>query len=468
MSNITTQFEKLKSGAVKMRASTAADRNALLKKLWESLVDHQEAIFAAAKKERNSHKLDAAAELVMIKGELDFISKNLKKWMKPKKVPNSLATMGKRCEIRHDPKGVVLNLSAWNAQIAECFIPAIAAIAAGNTIAIKPSELAPHSAQVVEDIVKEVFTDDQVAVCQGDAAVAQELLAQPFNHIYYTGGYTVGALVMKAAADHCASITLEMGGKSPVIIDKSANLEDTATKLSWGRVMNAGQVCIAPEYVIAHESVADELVEKLKVKMQEQYNPTQAGFENSENMNCIINERHHQRIVGLIDDAVEKGAKVAFGGNNFPEKRIIEPTILTHISEDMTIMQQEVFGPVLAVLTFKEREEVPEIISRRPNPLAYYVYCTDKENIEYYLSTCNSGSAVVNNNCIQSGTNPHLPFGGTGASGMGRIGGYRGFEEMSNARSVVHQPLDRFRNFLINLPPYSKRYEGLIMSGIKK
>ena len=468
MSETAQKFKQLQEGAVQMRQSTAADRNGLLKKLWESLVDHQDAIYDAAKKERNSHKLDAAAELMMIKSEIDFISKNLKKWVKPKKVPNSMATMGKRCEIRYDPKGVVLNLSAWNAQIAECFIPAIAAIAAGNTVAIKPSELAPHSAQVVENIVNEVFSADQVAVFQGDAAIAQELLALPFNHIYYTGGYTVGAIVMKAAADHFASVTLEMGGKSPVIIDSSANIDDTATKLSWGRVMNAGQVCIAPEYVVAHESVAEELVETLKVKMTEQYNAEQTGFENSPNMNCIINERHMQRIVGLIDDALEKGATLAFGGKNFPEKRIIEPTILTNVTEDMRIMQEEVFGPVLAVMTFKERDELPGIIANRPNPLAYYVYATDKSAIDYFLSICNSGSAVVNNNCIQSGTNPHLPFGGTGASGMGRIGGFRGFEELSNARSVVIQPLDRFRNFLINLPPYSKRYEGLIMGAIKK
>ncbi len=232
--------------------------------------------------------------------------------------------------------------------------------------------------------------------------------------------------------------------------------------------MNAGQVCIAPEYVVAHESVAEELVETLKVKMTEQYNAEQTGFENSPNMNCIINERHMQRIVGLIDDALEKGATLAFWREKLPEKRIIEPTILTNVTEDMRIMQEEVFGPVLAVMTFKERDELPGIIANRPNPLAYYVYATDKSAIDYFLSICNSGSAVVNNNCIQSGTNPHLPFGGTGASGMGRIGGFRGFEELSNARSVVIQPLDRFRNFLINLPPYSKRYEGLIMGAIKK
>ncbi len=468
MNTIKKRFEKLQSGSIRLRATNAAERCAQLKKIWAEIVDRKEEIFAAAKKERNSHIVDAAAELVMIKSEIDFICKNLKKWMKPKKVPNSLATMGKRCELRYDPKGVVLNLSAWNAQIAECFIPAIAAIAAGNAVAIKPSELAPHSAQIVEDIVKAVFAEDEVAVFQGDAAIAQALLALPFNHIYYTGGYTVGALVMKAAADHFASITLEMGGKSPVIIDKSANLKDTATKLSWGRIMNAGQVCIAPEYVIAHESVADELVETLKIKMSEQYNSENTGFANSQYMNCIINDRHHQRIVALVDDAIAKGATVAFGGGNVPEKRIIEPTILTNVTEDMKIMQEEVFGPVLAVTTFKEQQDVPAIIAKRPSPLAFYIYATDKENIEYFLSICNSGSAVVNNNCIQSGTNPRLPFGGTGASGMGRIGGFRGFEELSNVRSVVHQPLDRLRNILINLPPYSKRFEGLIMSALKK
>ncbi len=467
MSDIKQRFDALKAATPRLRNSTAAERTAKLKKLWECLAARKEDLFAAGKEERGCHEVDVAAEMVMIKGELDFMVKNLAKWVKPQKVKGSLATMGKRCEIRYQSKGVVLNISAYNAPTAECFVPMIAAIAAGNSVAIKTSEYAPASAQIVEEITHAALPRDEADVFQGAADVAQELLALPFNHIYYTGGNAVGKIVMKAAAEHFASITLEMGGKSPVIIDQSAQLENAATKLAWGRVMNAGQVCIAPEYVIVHESCYDEFCELIAQKINELYNSDGKGLDKSVYVPRIINERHHGRITGLISDAIEKGAKVVCGGASNAEDRYIEPTVLTNVSEDMNIMQEEVFGPVLCVIPYKEREEVLELISKRPDPLASYIYSTDKESIEYFLTNTSSGSAVVNSNCVQSGTNPNLPFGGVGASGMGRIGGFRGFQEMSNARSIVHQPLDKLRDMLIMLPPYSDRYKNLIMKGTK-
>ena len=387
--------------------------------------------------------------------------------MKPEKVKNSLNTMGKRCEVRRQSKGVVLNLSAYNAPTAECIVPMIPAIAAGNAVAIKPSEHAPHSAQIVQEIINKALPQDEVEVFQGGVEVSQELLSLPFNHIYYTGGMAVGKIVMKAAADHFASITLEMGGKSPVIIDETANLENAATKLAWGRVMNAGQVCIAPDYVIVHESLKDAFLTLIKQKIDALYNADGKGLENSKYVPRIINERHSKRIKALVDNALEKGATLVCGGGSDVTDRYIEPTVLTDMSEDMDIMKEEVFGPVLSVVTYNRREEVLEIINRRPSPLALYIYSTDDNAIDYFLTNTSSGSAVVNNNCIQSGTNPRLAFGGVGSSGMGRIGGFEGFRSMSNERSVVHQPLDRFRDMLIMLPPYSERYNNLIMKALK-
>ena len=468
MSDIQTRFQALKSAAPRLRNTTAAQRAAKMTALWEATIDRKDDLFKAAHKERGTHDLDMAAELVMLKTEIDFITKNLAKWMKPEKIKNSLATMGKRCEIRRQSKGVVLNMAAYNAPTAESFVPMLAAVAAGNAIAIKPSELAPHSAQIIQDIVNKVFPADEAEVFQGGVDVAKELLAQPFDHIYYTGGTAVGKIVMKAAADNLASITLEMGGKNPVIIDETAKLENAASKLAWGRVMNAGQVCIAPDYAVVHESVKEEFQTLLSQKIQEHYNSAQTGLDKSDYVPRIINERHTARIKGLIDDAVQKGATIVSGGGaNIPDN-YIEPTVLTDVTEEMDIMREEVFGPVLCVLSYKTREEVLSHIAPRTNSLALYIYSTDKDNIEYFLDNTSSGSAVVNNNCIQSGTNPRLPFGGIGASGMGRIGGYEGFRSMSNERSVVHQPLDKFRDFLIMLPPYSDRYSGLIMKGIKK
>jgi len=467
-SEISEKFATLKSGTSRLRNSTAAERIAKMKALWDATVDRKDDLIKAAHKERGTHDLDMAAELVMLKSEVDFICKNLAKWMKPEKVKNSMATMGKRCEIRRQSKGVVLNMAAYNAPTAESFVPMLASIAAGNAMAIKPSELAPDSAQIIQEIVNKIFPDDEAEVFQGGVKVAQELLKQPFDHIYYTGGTAVGKIVMKAAADNLASVTLEMGGKNPVIIDETAKLENAAKKLAWGRVMNAGQVCIAPDYAIVQESVKDDFQTQISKQINALYNSEDTGLENSPYVPRIINERHTKRVKALLDDAVKKGATVVSGGGVNIKDNYIEPTILTDVSEDMEIMQEEVFGPILCVIGYKTREEVLELIAPRTNSLALYIYSTNDDNIEYFLENTSSGSAVVNNNCIQSGTNPRLPFGGVGNSGMGRIGGYEGFKTMSNERSVVHQPLDKFRDFLIQLPPYSDRYAGLIMKGIKK
>ena len=467
MSKIADQFANLQASKQRLRNSTAKERADKLKAIWAGLVERKEDIFAAGHKERGTHDLDIAAELVMIKGEIDFAIKNVAKWSRPEKIRNSLNTMGKRCEIRRQSKGVVLNLSAYNAPTAECIVPAVSAIAAGNAVAIKPSESAPYSAQIIQEIINKTLPANEVEVFQGDAEVSQELLGLPFDHIYYTGGMGVGKIVMKAAANHFASITLEMGGKSPVIIDETAELENAATKVAWGRIMNAGQVCIAPEYVIIHESMKDQFLALIKEKIDTLYNSDGAGLDKSQYVPRIINERHSARIKALLDDATAKGATLVCGGDSDVGACYIEPTILTDMSENMDIMSEEVFGPVLSVMTYNKRDEVLDIIARRPSPLALYIYSTNKDAIDYFLTNTSSGSAVVNNNCIQSGTNPRMPFGGVGSSGMGRIGGFEGFRSMSNERSVVHQPLDRFRDILIMLPPYSQRYENLIMKGLK-
>jgi aldehyde dehydrogenase (NAD+) len=468
MTEISDKSAVLKSSKARLRNTTASERVARIQSLWEAIVDRKDDLFKAAHNERGTHDLDMAAELVMLKYEVDFTSKNLAKWMKPEKIKNSLATIGKRCEIRRQSKGVVLNMAAYNAPTAESFVPMLAAIAAGNSVAIKPSELAPDSAQIIQEIVNKVFPSDEAEVFQGGVDVAKELLGQSFDHIYYTGGMAVGKIVMKAAADNLTSVTLEMGGKNPVIVDETAKLENAATKLAWGRVMNAGQVCVAPDYAVVHDSVKDEFQKLITEKIQEQYNSAKTGLDKSAYVPRIINERHTKRIKALLDDALKKGATLVSGGNVNIKDRYVEPTVLTDVTEDMTIMQEEVFGPILCVVGYNKREEVLDHIAPRTNSLALYIYSTNDGNIEYFLTNTSSGSAVVNNNCIQAGTNPRLPFGGVGASGMGRIGGYEGFRSMSNERSIVHQPLDRFRDFLIQLPPYSERYHGLIMKGVKK
>jgi len=468
MSKIQKQFEALQSSTLRLRNTSASERSDRIQALMKETINRQEDLFAAGNKERGTHDLDIAAEIMMLKTEADYLSKNIGKWTKPHKVKGAMGTMGKKCEIRYQSKGVVLNMSAYNAPTAESLLPAFSAIAAGNSVAIKPSEASPASGKIIQEIVNKSLPQDEAEVFLGGVETAKALLELPFNHIYYTGGNAVGKIVMKAAADHFASVTLEMGGKSPVIIDESADLENAATKIAWGRVMNAGQVCIAPEYVLVHESRHDEFLSLISEKIQALYNSDGKGLENSPYVPRLINERHHKRVKDLIEDAIKKGANVVCGATADVKTRYIEPTVLSKVSEDMKIMKEEVFGPVLTVSPFKNREEVLESISHRQNPLALYIYSKDQDNVEYFLTNTSSGSAVVNNNCIQAGTNPNLPFGGVGASGTGRAGGFEGFKDMSNSRAIVHQPLDRFRDFLIMLPPYSDRYKNIIMKAIKK
>jgi aldehyde dehydrogenase (NAD+) len=467
MSVIKKRFELLKNTALYLRGTTAKERVEKLNRIWNGIVERKDDLYHAGMIERGVQPVDIAGELIMVKAEIDYTSKHLEKWIKPKRVKNTMFTLGKRCEIRYQSKGVVLNMPAYNAPTAETFVPMISAMAAGNAVVIKPSEHAAKSAKILEEIIHKALPENEAYVIQGGVEVAQELLSLPFNHIYYTGGNAVGKIVMKAAADNFSSITLEMGGKSPVIVDETANLENAAKKVAWGRVMNAGQVCVAPEYVIAHESISERFSLLIKEQMEILYNSENTGFNESKYVPRIINGRHTKRIKSLIDDAVKKGAQTVLGGGADLQDRFIEPTILKNMNEKMDIMNEEVFGPVISLLTYKDQSEVIEIIEKRANPLALYIYSNNKDNISFFLDNTSSGSAVINNNCIQAGGNPNLPFGGVGSSGMGRSGGHRGFVEMSNERSVVHQPLDKFRDFMLQFPPYSEKYVNMITKAIK-
>lgn len=454
-------FQRLADRAPQVRETTAAQRADKIRRLLKATLEARPAIIAAAKQELRLVDLDVDAQLLMVKSEAEFICRHLEQWMAPEHVAPTLMTVGKKCYVRYEPKGVVLNLATWNAPIAIGFVPLMGAIAAGNTMVLKPSELAPHSAQVLADIVAKVFPQDEFAVVQGGPEVAQELLRQPFNHIFYIGGHAVGRLVMKAAAEHFASVTLEMGGKNPVIIDASADLEDAARKIAWGRVANCGQVCLAPDYALVHDSVLRPFVEMLGRAMRRMYDADGKGFEHSEYLPRIVNARHFQRIKGLLDDALAKGAKVEFGGQMRAEDLFIAPTIVSGLRPEMKIMQEEIFGPVLCVLPYREREDVPREIRTRPKPLGLYIFAKDRAAIDWFLAHTTSGSTVVNHNLIQSGTNPNLPFGGANASGIGRLGGRYSFLECSNARSVVEDgPGLGDPNMMF--PPYSKKYRDAI------
>ncbi len=460
-------FAGLAAKAPQIAATSAEVRAEKLLKLVRAVLAARPAILAAGRIELRLGATDIDAQLLMVKSEAEFIAKNLKSWMGPDQVQGTLMTLGKKCYVQYEPKGVVLNLATWNAPIAIGLVPLMGAIAAGNTMMLKPSELAPHSAQVLADIVATVFAEDEFAVVQGGPEVAQVALSLPFNHIFFIGGHAVGRMVMRAAAEHFASVTLEMGGKNPVIIDASANLADAGQKVAWGRVANCGQVCLAPDYALVHESVEQGFIAAISTSMKQLYDNSGQGYQKSNELPRIINRRHFDRIKALLDDAIAKGATVESGGDTDGDDLFIAPTVLANLNSTMRIMQEEIFGPIICVVPFKNREDAIAEINTRPKPLASYIFAKDRSAIAWWLAHTTSGSTVVNHNLIQSGTNPHLPFGGVNASGIGRIGGRYSFLECTNQRAVVEEgpPLGDPN---LMFPPYSDKYKKMIAQMLGK
>jgi aldehyde dehydrogenase (NAD+) len=460
-------FDRLAVKANELVTSTAEQRAEKIRRLLKAVMEARPQILEAGRKELRLQDTDIDAQLLMVKTECEFVARNLGKWLGRHPVKGSLMSLGKKSYVQYEPKGVVLNLATWNAPIAIGLVPLLGAIAAGNTCLLKPSELAPLSAQVLADIVAKAFPSDEFAVVQGGPEVASELLKLPFNHIFFIGGHAVGRLVMRAAAEHFASITLEMGGKNPTIVDASADLADSARKIAWGRVANCGQVCLAPDYALVHESVQGPFVEAMAKAMRTLYDASGEGFQKSPELPRIVNRRHFERIKALLDDALAKGAKIAVGGETDADDLFIAPTVLTNVTEDMRIMQEEIFGPILCVLPWTQREDVIATIRRRPKPLGLYIFSKDREATDWFLSHTSSGSTVVNHNLIQSGTNPNLPFGGVNSSGTGRIGGHFSFLECSNARAVVEEGPPVGDPGLM-FPPYSDKYKKMIGQMMEK
>jgi len=457
--SIRPLFDRLAEQAPAYNLTTAAQRIEKIQRLMQTVLKYRKEIYETGRLERGLTPPDMDGELVMLKFEAEFIARNIESWMKPKSADGpSLMTLGKKCYMHYEAKGMVLVLPSWNAPYVIGLLPTLGAIAAGNAVILKPSELAPHSSELIARIVKEAFPDGDVTVIEGGVEVSQALLACPFNHIFYIGNNTVGRIVMKAAADHFASVTLEMGGKNPSIIDKSADVEDAALKTSWGRMCNAGQACIAPDYVLAHESVMQRYVDTLVKEITAMYNPDGKGFDKNPEFPRIINARHFERIKALVEDARAKGAKIVMGGEYRAEDRYIAPTVVTNVTEDMKIMQEEIFGPVIVVKPWKNRDEVIREIRGRDKPLALYVFAKDQEAWEFFRNNTTSGSTVLNHNVVQSGTNPYISFGGVNSSGIGRMVGHATFLECSNQRAVMEEgpalmnPRDVF-------PPMTDKYK---------
>lgn len=434
-------FEKQSAFASQLAQTNAKQRIAKLQKLLAYLTDERNFQRLAIAMNRDFRKPAFevwSTEIGIVKSNIVYTCSRLHHWMQDQYVESPPALLGTRAYIHYEPKGVSLIISPWNYPVNLALTALVYGIAAGNPIILKPSEMAPHTAAFMAEALGLLFPEEEVAVVQGDAETARALLELPFRHIHFTGSPGIGKLVMAAASRHLASVTLELGGKSPALIDQTANLADHAEKLVWAKLMNNGQTCVAPDYLVIHESVQDRFLSMFSAAIERLYNRRGEGIQKSPDLARIINERHFHRIIHLIEDAVEKGAAIATGGQTDPADLYIAPTVLTGVTEDMAIMQDEIFGPVLPVVTFKTPEEAVGIIRRRPKPLSMYIGSRNNARIQYFVDNTTAGTTCINEYML-SFSNQNLPFGGVNASGIGKSQGRHGFIEFSNERSIIRR-----------------------------
>ncbi len=399
-----------------------------------------------------------ASETGVVLSHIRYIRSHLRRWMHPRRVSTPLSLIGTSSYVHYEPKGVCLVIAPWNYPLNLAIVPLIYAIAAGNTVILKPSEISAHSSAFIKKMIGELFPVEEVAVFEGDATVAEALLARPFNHIFFTGSPGIGKIVMAAAAKNLASVTLELGGKSPALIDSTAELETIAGRTAWSKCFNNGQTCIAPDYLIVHESVAGKFVNAFRAAVERLYGASGSGVQQSQSYGRIISDRHFRRLRNLLDDAVAKGAHIEMGGQIDEDDRFISPTLLTNISEDMEIMHEEIFGPLMPMVTYRDPEEAVAIIRRRPKPLTMYIASRDRKAIDYLIGETSAGGTIINDYMLGY-SNPNLPFGGVNNSGIGKSMGFHGFVEFSNERGVIKR---KWGTLSFIFPPYTERVKKLV------
>lgn len=385
-------------------------------------------------------------EIGLIVAELDHTIRHLRGWLRPKRVAVPVALAPATAKVVSEPLGVVLVIGPWNYPVQLCLGPVIGALAAGNTIALKPSELAPATSAALARLLPEYLDDRAITVLEGGHEIVTALLEERFDHIFYTGSGAVGRIIARAAAEHLTPVTLELGGKSPVYVDDTVDLADTARRIVWGKLLNAGQTCVAPDYLLATRSVADRLVPYLKDAVRELYGPDPAS---SPDYGRIITERHQARITGLLD-----GLTPAFGGESDAAERYIAPTVVNGVDPEAPIMQQEIFGPVLPIVHVGGLEEAIAHIRAGDKPLALYVFSDDQSTRRRFTTDTSSGALAFGIPAAHLLV-PGLPFGGVGESGMGRYHGKYSFDTFSHEKAVLSKPLSPDTMSLV-YPPFTE------------
>ena len=460
---IDNAFACQQSYALELRKSDYKRRIAVLDRFERVFRASEEKIYKSAADDFGKPQAEVdMAEIMSVLMELKHVRKNLKKWMKPVPVRATMMLFGTSSKIVKEPKGVTLIVSPWNYPFYLTFGPMISSIAAGNTVIIKPSEMTPNMSAIISEIVEKAFSPEEVCLFQGEADVASYLTSLPFDHIFFTGSPAVGKHVMAAAARNLTSVTLELGGKSPVSVDKSVDIKKAVKSIAWGKFVNNGQTCIAPDYLYVHESIKGEFLTEMVASVDKQYGLGNDAKDNNDYCQ-IVNDSHYQRIRRLLTDAQAQGGKLITGGQTDDAGRFIAPTLIEGMSGSSAIMNEEIFGPLLPIITFTDLDEVISYINSKPKPLALYIFSKDSRTIEKILTETSAGDSCVNQTMMHN-AHQNLPFGGVNNSGIGKSGGVWGFNAFSHERSIL---TDKFSSASMLHPPYTSKVRKLIKMAIK-
>ena len=471
MSNETIQnmhrvLELQKNLNIKEGAPDIKLRTDRLDRVISMVTKNEKAIIAALQEDFGNRDpvMTAATEVASVVGPMQHAKKNLKKWMKTEKrkaaiapLGSALSLLGAKAEIRYQPKGVVGAISPWNFPLNLALAPLSGILAAGNRVMLKPSELTPSSSDITKSMIEEYFDESEIAVFVGDPEVGAAFSGLAFDHLIFTGGTAIAKHVMKAASENLVPLTLELGGKSPVVVGKSSKIKEAAQRVMQGKTMNAGQICLAPDYALVPEKNIDEFVKAAVDVTSEMY----PDMKDNEDFTSIINQKHYDRIQGYLADAKEKGAEVVEinpANEDFSQQphHKIPPTLVLNPTDDMQIMQEEIFGPVLPIKTYSDVSETVDYINSKDRPLGLYYFGEDSKEKDYVLNNTTSGGVTVND-VISHIQMEDLPFGGVGPSGMGSYHGHDGFKEFSHAKAVYKQTNINLMKLAGLVPPYKKK-----------
>lgn len=449
---LTTQRDFFRAG----KTLSVQSRIDGLKKLKKLIKSHEEELNEAIYKDLKKSVYETfSTELRQVHGELNIQIRNVKKWSRKRRVDTNLLNFPGSSYIQPHPLGVSLVIGAWNYPYYLCLAPLIDAISAGNTVVLKPSELTPHSSAAMARLINDHFEPGLMRVVEGDAKVSQALLAEKWDKIFFTGSPRVGKIVMEAAAKNLTDVTLELGGKSPAIVSDKTSAGLAARRIVWGKYTNCGQTCIAPDYVLVQEKMKDELLSKMKLEIGKMYGDSRS----SDSYGRIVNEKHFDRLTGYLEDG-----EIAVGGRHDRAEKWMEPTILTRIDPDSKVMEEEIFGPILPVIPYRDIDEAISLVEKKPHPLALYLFTDRGEEQEKVKGRLNFGGMTINDTLLHI-TNPNLPFGGVGNSGLGAYHGKFGFDAFSHHKSILKKA--KWPDPFIKYPPYTDLKERLIRMIVK-